>query len=235
MKKILVSDYDKTFFLNDSDIKNNNLSIEKFQKTGNIFILATGRSFMDLKKVTNKYNIKYDYVFINHGSTILDKDDNIIFNSSIDESIINDLISDLKLNKSINNFFCSLLESRVSPNHKDITKINVEYDSEDLTNITNNIINEKYKDYINTYLIGPKKIEIVSKNSSKLQGIKFLEKKENFDKNYIYTIGDGYSDLEMIKYYNGYCIKNSVSEIKNLNRKEYESVSDLVSDILNNS
>ena len=50
MKKILVSDYDQTFYLNDEDIERNKKEVEKFEKDGNIFAIATGRSFFDFKK-----------------------------------------------------------------------------------------------------------------------------------------------------------------------------------------
>lgn len=41
MKKILVSDYDQTFYLNDEDIEKNKTSVKKFrnQKNNKIFLL----------------------------------------------------------------------------------------------------------------------------------------------------------------------------------------------------
>lgn len=80
MKKILVSDYDQTFYLNDQDIEINKHEVEKFKKDGNIFIIATGKSFFDFKNKVHAYNIDYDYVILNHGATILDKNYNILLN-----------------------------------------------------------------------------------------------------------------------------------------------------------
>lgn len=233
MEYILVSDYDKTFYLNDSDIEINKDYLKKFKKEGNMFILATGRSYFDFKKVVTKYKINYDFAIINHGATILDKYDSVLYNSYIDNDIMNKLVIDLNLNGANNYFLCSNLESRVSPNHKDITKINVEYSDEKTAQEIDKYINNKYSDYINTYIIGPTKVEIVSKNSSKLQAIMFLENKNRYNKNNIYTIGDGNSDIEMINHYNGYCMKNSVDELKKVANKEYSSVSELIDDILN--
>lgn len=42
MKKILVSDYDNTFYINDTDIKNNIDKVNKFRNKNNIFVIATG-------------------------------------------------------------------------------------------------------------------------------------------------------------------------------------------------
>ena len=39
-KKVLVVDYDRTLFINNSDMLNNINSINKFRENGNIFIIA---------------------------------------------------------------------------------------------------------------------------------------------------------------------------------------------------
>ena len=44
MKKILISDYDGTFYHSDIDIKKNIDKIDEFRTSGNLFVLATGRS-----------------------------------------------------------------------------------------------------------------------------------------------------------------------------------------------
>ena len=82
-KKMIVSDYDQTFYINDEDIEKNKIAVNEFRNKGNIFVIATGRSYDDFMKKKNEYNIEYDYLIINHGATILDKDDNIIFNKKI--------------------------------------------------------------------------------------------------------------------------------------------------------
>ena len=76
-KKILVSDYDQTFYLNDEDVEINKEAVDRFRKEGNIFVIATGRSYFDFHNKVNMYNFDYDYVIINHGATILDKNNNI--------------------------------------------------------------------------------------------------------------------------------------------------------------
>ena len=45
--KILVSDYDQTFYLNDEDVEKNKIAVKDFRNKGNIFVFATGRSFFD--------------------------------------------------------------------------------------------------------------------------------------------------------------------------------------------
>ena len=83
MKKILVSDYDKTFYLNDEDIEKNKIAVEKFRKERNVFVIATGRSYYDIQKKISEYKINYDYLIINHGASILSEKDEIIYNFHI--------------------------------------------------------------------------------------------------------------------------------------------------------
>ncbi|MBD9149351.1 MAG: hypothetical protein EGQ14_00750, partial [Spirochaetia bacterium] len=80
MKKLLVSDYDGTF-KNDKDgsIKANIDEVSKFMSNGNIFTLASARSYNSLIRQVNRYNIPYDYLICNNGGVVYDKNGNIIF------------------------------------------------------------------------------------------------------------------------------------------------------------
>lgn len=229
---MLVSDYDQTFYINDNDIEKNKKAVEQFQNKGNIFVIATGRSYLDFKNKLDLYNFNYDYVILNHGATILDKDNNIFANYSIDSNIIKDIYEDLNIKESINGFNCSELESRVDFNHQNLTKINVKYNSREEAMRINKIINDKYSNYVVSYFVNTNSIEIISNQTNKSNAINILIERLGLSKDDIYTIGDGYSDIDMIKDFNGYAIKDSVEELKQVSIKEYESVSDLINDML---
>lgn len=230
--KMLVSDYDQTFYLNDEDINKNKNAINEFRKKGNIFVIATGRSFFDLKNKYDLYKFDYDYVIINHGATVLDKNDNVIYNYFINNAMIVDLKNDLEIEKTEKTFCCSELESRVDFDYANLTKIHAEYNDKKIAMKITNKINEKYNKYINAYLVTGNAIEIISKEIDKSLAISLLLQKLKINPNYVYTIGDGYSDIEMIKKFNGFCMKNSVNEVKIIAKKEYESVSILVSELI---
>lgn len=231
-KKILVSDYDKTFYLNDEDIEKNKIAINEFRKRENIFIIATGRSYFDFHNKVDLYKFYYDYVIINHGATILDKNDNILANFPIKDEIIPEIKNDLKLEKSIKGFCCSKLESRVDFNHKDLTKINVGYNSKDEAISINININNKYSQFINSYQIAETSLEIISNETNKSKAIDLLLNRLNIKRQNVYTIGDGYSDIEMVKNFNGYAMQESVDELKNVAQKECSSVSELINEII---
>ena len=196
---MLVSDYDQTFYINDNDIEKNKKAVEQFQNKGNIFVIATGRSYLDFKNKLDLYNFNYDYVILNHGATILDKDNNIFANYSIDSNIIKDIYEDLNIKESINSFNCSELESRVDFNHQNLTKINVKYNSREEAMRINKIINDKYSNYVVSYFVNTNSIEIISNQTNKSNAINILIERLGLSKDDIYTIGDGYSDIDMIK------------------------------------
>lgn len=152
-KKILICDYDQTLYLNDEDMDKNKIAIKKFREKGNIFVIATGRSYFDFHNKVDLYNFWYDYVIINHGATILDKNNNVFTNFSIKNEIIDNIKNDLQLEKSLKGFCCSKLDSRVNFNHKDLTKINVRYNSKEEAMALNKTINDKYANFVNSYYV----------------------------------------------------------------------------------
>lgn len=231
-KKMLVSDYDQTFYLSDEDIEKNKKAVDKFRKEGNIFVIATGRSYFDFHNKVDMYNFEYDYVIINHGATILDNNDNVFANFSINDEIINNIKEDLQLEKSIKGFCCSRLESRVDFDHKDLTKINVKYNSKEEAMTINEIINSKYSNYINSYYVTENSLEVISNETNKSKAINLLLNRLDVLLENVYTIGDGYSDIGMIKDFNGCAMANSVKELKQVATKEYESVSNLIAEII---
>lgn len=234
-KKMLVSDYDQTFYLNDKDIENNKKEIKRFREQGNIFVIATGRSFLDFKNKRDLYDIQYDYVILNHGSTTLDFNDNIICNCSIDNDIIEDLKKNLKLDIAIETFCCSRFQSRVDFNYGDLTKIHVKYDNKETAMNISEKLNKKYSNYINAYFVTGDSVEIISGKTDKSLAIKWLIEELSLNKDNVWTIGDGYSDIEMIKKFKGCCMKESVPELKEVTANQFNSVSELVMKLMEES
>lgn len=232
--KMLVSDYDDTFYINEQDIKKNILAVTKFMKN-NYFVIATGRSYLDYQDKADQYGITCNYLIINHGATIL-KNGNIIYNKIIDNTIKNELIKDLKLENATYSFACSGKESRTSFNRDNLTKIHVRYHDSTEAKKINDILIQKYLNKISSFLVyEDQAIEIVSKEVNKAEAINFIARLEKISKNNIYTIGDSYSDIEMIKSFKGYAMMNSIKELKDIAIKQYQSVSNLILTIMEDS
>ena len=70
MSKIIVSDSDGTLQTSEEEIRDNIEAIQKFKEEGNLFVIATGRSYFDLKRKLDLYPIPCDYAILNHGGVI---------------------------------------------------------------------------------------------------------------------------------------------------------------------
>ena len=232
MKKLLVSDYDQTFYLDDFDIEKNKKAVTKFKSKKNIFVIATGRSYYDFYNKQKKYNFNFDYAILNHGTTIINKNGKVLTNISINNDIIEDIKENLCLEESINSFCCSEVESRVDFNQPDLTKINIKYKSKNFAMEIAEKINNLFGEYVNAYYVSHDSVEIISNKTNKSKAINLLLERLNILQGNVYTIGDGYSDIEMIKDFNGYAMVNSVNELKQVAIREYESVSNLIDEIM---
>ncbi len=234
-KKVLVVDFDRTLFINNSDMLNNINSINKFRENGNIFIIATGRTYNSLKKEIDKYNIEYDYLILNHGSLVIKKDKSTLFHYKIDKNILFDITNYLSKYKPKSVMYSYYTEDTNDINNPDISKITIGFqkDIETFKKVMMDVV-KKYNNKLNIYFTQNYEIEIISKETNKSKAIDLLMKKANFKKENIYTIGDSYTDIDMINDYNGSCMEKSIDILKNnKNIKKYSSVSVLIKDILN--
>lgn len=239
VRKVIISDFDDTLYINnkisDKDIK----SIDKFRKAGNLFVIATGSSYTSFLRKVGDSKLNYDYLIVNHGSTIF-KEDNVMFNEVLDFNILKEIVKKYNLEDNNNytlvkntlgNFFSTAREGLVTPYTKSITKIHLEFTDENFKKEFA-YLKVNYGEKINIYEISSNNLEIISSKASKLIAIDKILKLENINNNHVYTIGDGNSDIEMIKKYNGYAMKSSVSELKKQCIKEVGSVSELIKDLL---
>ena len=221
---LLASDFDKTFYINNCDFKKNVEALKTFRRN-NIFAIVTGRSYQDYINITKNY-VPVDYLVLNHGATIL-KDGELLRSVYIDSNDIDKLKKIFDFN-SIEYFATSDTESRVNINHKNISKINISMQDNLVAKKAVDFINDKF-DSIKAYVLFHKnQFEIVSIKANKCYALEYIGYLENIDKSNIYTVGDGYSDIEMVKYYRGFAIKDSVSALKEVAYRTVNSVSEII-------
>ena len=235
MKKILISDYDGTFYQNDRDIKKNIDKVNEFRTLDNLFVLATGRSYVDSKQKIDKYEIPYDYLILNHGALLLSKDLEIIKVFTLDKELVDSILEYANNDKDI---YDVILISAFDKNVTDtlnIVKIMLKLYSYDKALEVKNYIDKSYTN-IKSYFISEDNhylVEVVSSEASKSLMIDKILDKEGIVKNNVYTIGDGINDIDMIRDYNGYRVRNSCKELVSVTDRVIDNVSDLISRISN--
>ena len=232
MQKLLASDFDNTLFVNEYEIIDNINAIKKFMENGNLFVIATGRSYIDISKMILKYNIPYNYLICNDGGTIFDNNGKLLYKKDIPLPIAHNIIEFINRN-----------------NLDDLTFIDTGYDyMKRIENEVNaiiirdidknksvNILNEITTIYPETHgYISDNWINITEKSVTKANGINWLINSLNISEHNVYTIGDTINDIPMIKKYNGACMVDSTNDLKSVCNMEFKSVKDYIKYIDNN-
>lgn len=75
-------------------------------------------------------------------------------------------------------------------------------------------------------------VEIVSSKASKSLMIEKILVREEIKKDNVFTIGDGVNDIDMIRKYNGYRVKNACEELEFITNRVIDNVRDLINDII---
>lgn len=226
--KILVSDYDDTFYTSKYNIKLNVKKIKEFREAGNLFAIATGRGFESIKHAINTYQIPYDYLICMDGLTTFDSEDNILWSKPFNDNeneIINTLISNFSHFKLSSSFTATendkdiLGYSLLSPHYKSIRQF----------------IAEVKEQLPNTYIQeGLLYCYIYKALTNKSVALQQLTNTLQIDKTNVYTIGNDRNDYEMIRDFNGCRMIISHPILFKISSKSYTSVSRLADDIMNN-
>lgn len=226
MKKILVSDYDRTIYVDLDTTQKNIEAINRFKKN-NIFVIATGRSFEDFSSAFEKFNIESNYYLFNYGSVIMNSNKELVYDVPLKEEEITEIISYFK-NKKCEIVYCHEKENKKEINGK-VYKIIIVYENKEEELKDYNEFKEKYN-YNCFTLTNHFHIEVVSKRTTKAKAINFISQKEQIDN--IYVIGDSENDIPMIKEYNGFAVEGATDEVKSIASKVYKSVESLIDELM---
>lgn len=232
MKKIIISDFDDTIYINGVIDKKTVKLIHQFRKHGNLFIIASGSSYPSLIDKLKDSHLEYDYLICDHGCNII-KDNKLIFSEVIAPNIVKELVIYYQLDSKEKVFSVSRDKGVVNLNHGDISKLQIPFPKAGDDFQAMNYIKNKYGNQVNCYCIMHNNaVEIIPGEASKLKAVDKIIKIDRLEHHKIYTIGDGYSDIEMVKKYNGYCVENAVSDLKQISNKIYKCFPDFLSDIV---
>ena len=232
MHKLLASDFDNTLFVNENDILNNIDAIKKFIANGNIFVICTGRSYIDISKMVMKYNIPYNYLICNDGGTIFNNSGKLLYKKDIPLNIAQDIMKYVSQN-NLNEI--TFIDTGFDYQKEIAEEVNAIIIREINKMQSNNILNTltSMYDEIHGY-ISDNWINITEKTVTKANGIKWLINNLNITKENVYTIGDTINDIPMVQEYKGACMINSTPDLQAVCTQEFKNVKDYIEYIENN-
>lgn len=228
--KILASDFDNTIYYLDNQEKNkkNIEAIKRFVSYGNTFCIVTGRNYADLKKILKENDIPYTYLICADGAQIF---------NHIDYCIDTTYLSRNEIEK-----IKEILESINCDYYLDDGYNKTEY-LDDCVKIVVNCIDEEekkkivefVKEKLDIHIYASRfHVNIINKSVNKMNAIKRLFNLENLNYEDLYVIGDNDNDYEMLKEFRGGVIKKHHEILNSLNKKEYETLSDYIEELMKN-
>lgn len=259
MKKILFCDMDGTI-INESGLlySKDKEMIEKYREAGNIFVFNTGRNIEEAKSEINKHDLSYDYLILNNGAQIIDRDDTILYKRVILKEVGIKIIEEcLKYDNLWVYFFAGKTtlayyqgqtykfstQGMVISKEYDFLKeypkaiefaiIAIHQDDQQLDTVLKiqRFVAKKYHDSAQATL-NQHYLDITPSNCTKGTGITDLVNLIGEDLT-SYVIGDSYNDISMFKHADyGYTFNRVNNEIKKYSFKQVENLSELIEKIL---
>ena len=228
--KILASDFDDTiFYLNDPErIEKNVEAIKKFIKAGNIFIIITGRNYVYLKSDLNKYDIPYTYLICEDGAKIFNNVDYCLETVLLDRKDVEEIVPIIR--RSYWEYYLDDGYNKTD-NYDDCVKIVIKCSDKELQQEIVNTIREKVPVHVYASRFH---INIINKSVNKEKAIKKLFNLEQLNYDDLRVIGDNDNDYEMLKEFDGAVIKEHHEKLDELHKKEYETLSDYIEELMSN-
>lgn len=263
--KILASDLDGTL-IREQKISQKDLdALKRLKENGHKVIVSTGRTLSGVQSVFTDFPFEYDYLVLCNGGLVLNKNNEIIHEKSIDytikDSIIDDFYNDGTLlmyydngedtflinNSSVDTSnlkedfletFSNKIEVQDARNAKGTYKMMSVFDASGSIEKCENVkskILDKYGDHVEAYR-NQCFIDIVPKGCSKGNGLMMILEGEKVSTEDIYTVGDSFNDVSMFNITkNSYTFNEAEDLIKPYANNIIDYVHEIVEEILSSS
>lgn len=257
--KILISDLDGTLVNENTSISPKNIeALKELKKQGHLIASCTGRNFMEVKELIDCVDFSYDYLILNNGGQILDKNLTTLYEKHIDHEIGVDILKHLTSYAGMWAYYCDghvnygyIDGQTINHGAKGKPKIDVDFhqayqqashfqiiafnqDDEGIENTKAcyDYILENYSDSVEAYF-NMHFVDVVPKGCSKGSGIKKLLTLIEEDIDEVYAIGDSYNDLSMIQSADyGYTFIHAHDDIKSQTKRHVHYVYEVIEDML---
>lgn len=243
--KILGSDYDGTLShhgITDEKLK----AIENWRNKGNKFGIVSGRGKTFRSELLQEHpNLRIDFFAACNGAYITDADDNVIFEKRCSDVSLPKFADDLFewgckcVHVNAERYVCIVqkaehrpawVSERVTclpedvPSFDYFNQVSVQLPSVEDSTIVVEKIRNKYSKWLNP-LQNSVCIDIVPAGINKAEGLYRVMEYYGGEYKDMITVGDNINDIDMIREFRSYAMKNGVEAVKNL-------ASGIVSDVI---
>ncbi len=228
MKKLLVTDYDHTLLTEERELLMTIPEIEKFREQGNIFVIATSRSWPSIIQEIDKYKIPFDYVCTNVGAGIFDEQRRKIYAQFIsleDKHKIETQLTKIDSSFSVTRFG---IEESQNKESNQIIGYKIKGNPEQLIQLQ-----ERLSPMLPHFELILKekegKLFLNHAANTKEKAIDHLIDLLQISQEQVFTIGDDDVDLSMLERFHGYRMRESSQLIQKKIKNVVKSVRDIIS------
>ena len=237
--KIIATDFDGTLSFNGKVSDEDKAAIARVRQAGNKFGVVTGRDLEMSFWVKNNCP-SLDFVISCTGAMICDGDGRILYQKKqISDHKLEDVVR-FALSRSAGSFSISDgltrhyvdVKGNIPTDFSRIKEFNQcctwFYDQNDAEALVS-YINEKYPGQFSGYRNGGA-VDMPPAGVSKSTGV--LAYASMFDSPEIYTVGDNYNDLGMIKDFESFAVSNAVDDVKQAAKHQCNRIADMIEYIM---
>ncbi len=240
--KLFLSDFDWTLglapdFIEEETVK----AIKEYQKKGGIFVICTGRSYLSIKKVCEKYDIKGVVITFQGALTCDLSSDKVIFDGGVDKDITAKIIKDLldmgletgvylddlfHFEKEgfgvkeysrlvgIDGVLVDGVVDYVNNTDKKVRKALAIGEPEEIDKALS-ILSKKYEGKLIVNKSSKHYLEVIDPLLSKGEAVRKIAKYYNIPLNEVIAVGDSLNDLSLIDgEWHGVCVGDGMEEVK---------------------
>lgn len=245
MRKIIASDYDGTLArphlgVTDADRE----AIRAWRKAGNLFGIVTGRGRME--EELERVNVEYDFTIVFNGTEIYDGQGDLVLSRMGNGKVLYDALPVMlrqegdwvdivgKERSYYATYQDALVEARTSwvkqeeirnvPGFRQIYALR-RTDREALEIAAE--LQERFGDYMSP-LVNGSWLNIAPPGVTKASGVLAYAKMMGVDEKNIFTIGDSYNDLDMVRRFAGFSVLNGAQELKAVASQVVDGIQELV-------
>lgn len=227
---IVFSDFDNTLrsHADEAGFRRNLEKIREFRGKGNLFCIATGRSQASLGRTWSDYEDYLDYGIFDNGAVCLDQFGKMMFQETVALAVVEEIARKIvdKFGDDVQLvFYHDAKEWQESGD--DTTKVRCWTKDLAVSQIICDMVDSEYSDEVQGFIArtavmsslgwikNPQEyisfVDIMSVRAGKYNAVKRLC--EKFPDEKIVTVGDDTNDLEMIRGFDGYAMRDSMPEV----------------------
>jgi HAD superfamily hydrolase (TIGR01484 family) len=247
--KIIASDYDGTLRRHHGIEQKDRDAIKEWRADGNLFGIVTVRDQPFVKSVTDEDNLELDFLIIYNGALTYEFDGNQpnLIKRELGKTDRLYEIGPMNKRKSGDwaefitpdkNYYLTYGDEPVSSRDnwvrkealKDVHEFIQIYSlckTEEEALEVARCLNDSFSDAVSP-LVNGAWLNVAPPGVTKASGVWEYAKLKSVSKENIFTIGDSYNDLAMIKEFNGYTLENGAEELKKTARAVYAGVWELI-------